>query len=79
MIAHYNYNIETANTKGNEMHATYIGFDGATYCANFTQANNKLGGKIEIGVLRITKNGVMRSEQITTKLAAHKYFSEIPQ
>lgn len=61
------------------MNATYIGFDGATYQANFTQANNKLGGRIEIGVLRITRNGVMRSEKITTKDAACKYFSEIPQ
>lgn len=61
------------------MNATYIGIDGATYCANFTQANNKLGGKIEIGVLRVTRNGAPRTEQITTKIAARKYFSEIKE
>jgi hypothetical protein len=61
------------------MNATYTGFDGATYCASFAKANNKLGGQIEIGVLRVTRNGVMVTEEITTACLAGEFFSELPQ
>ena len=61
------------------MNTTYTGFDGATYCASFAMANNKLGGKIEIGVLRVTRNGAMVTEEITTARRAGEFFAELPQ
>lgn len=59
------------------MNETYTGFDGKTYRASFAKANNNLGGKVKIGVLRVTCNGVAVSEEITTARQADEFFAEI--
>jgi hypothetical protein len=58
------------------MQASYIGFDGAEYKAQFVAANKKLCGKVSMGVLRVTRNGVMVSENITTQRKAVEFFDQ---
>lgn len=58
------------------MQAIYIGIDGATYEAEFSPAANELAGKVSIGVLRVRRNGMLVTEEITTKNKAATFFAE---